>query len=87
MSSIVRAIGPWTLKPTPSALPTRWRLGLSPTTPQVLAGVRIEPPPSPPGAHGTRPAATAAAAPPEEPLGDRSRSQGVRHGASPSGSV
>ena len=42
--------------------------------------MRIEPPPSLPCATGTMPAATAAAAPPEEPPGVRSRSHGLRVG-------
>ena len=57
---------------------TRPRLGLSPTSPQHAAGIRIEPPPSLPCATGSIPAATAAAAPPDEPPGVRSRSQGLR---------
>ena len=57
---------------------TRPRLGLSPTSPQQAAGMRIEPPPSLPWATGTIPAATAAAEPPEEPPGVRVRSQGFR---------
>ena len=43
------------------------RLGLRPNSPQQLAGIRIEPPPSEAWATGTMPAATAAAAPPLEP--------------------
>ena len=43
---------------------SRPRLGLSPTSPQQAAGMRIEPPPSLPWATGTIPAATAAAEPP-----------------------
>jgi hypothetical protein len=42
--------------------------GLNPTSPQTLAGVRIEPAPSLAWAAGRSPAATAAAAPPLEPL-------------------
>ena len=42
--------------------------------------MRIEPPPSLPWATGTMPEATAAAAPPEEPPGVRSRSHGLRVG-------
>ena len=42
------------------------------------AGMRIEPPPSPPLAMGSRPPATAAAEPPEEPPGVRSGSHGLR---------
>ena len=56
------------------------RLGFSPTSPQHAAGMRIEPPPSLPWATGTMPAATAAAAPPDEPPGVRCRSHGLRVG-------
>ena len=42
--------------------------------------MRIEPPPSLPWATGTMPLATAAAEPPEEPPGVRSRSHGLRVG-------
>ncbi len=49
---------------------------LEPTRPQQAAGMRTEPRPSLPCAIGTSPAATAAAAPPDEPPGVRS----VRHG-------
>src|SRR5688500_4996619 len=55
-------------------------VGLSPTTPQRAAGCLIEPPVSEPSAHGARPAATAAAEPPDEPPGTRSGSQGFRVG-------
>ena len=48
--------------------------------------MRIEPPPSLPWASGTRPAATAAAAPPEDPPGVRSRSHGLRTGPKRRGS-
>jgi hypothetical protein len=58
-------------------------VGLSPTTPQSAAGWRIEPPVSVPIAHGARPAATAAADPPEDPPGTRSRSHGFRTGPKP----
>ena len=40
--------------------------------------MRIEPPPSPPVHAGNRPAATAAAEPPEDPPGVRSRFHGLR---------
>ena len=53
-------------------------LGLSPTNPQHDAGMRMLPPPSEALAKGTIPAATAAAAPPLEPPGVRSRSHGLR---------
>ena len=49
--------------------------------------MRIEPPPSLPCASGTMPAATAAAAPPEEPPGVRSVSHGLRVGPKRRGSV
>ena len=90
-SRTVRARGPEAPRPTGSPyvgaaliLP---RLGLSPTRPQQLAGIRIEPPPSDPCATGTSPAATAAPAPPLEPPAIRSRSHGVRDGGATSGSV
>src|SRR2546428_14175892 len=51
-----------------------------PTIPHSAAGWRIEPPVSVPSAHGARPAATAAALPPEEPPGTRSRSHGLSTG-------
>lgn len=61
--------------------------GLSPTRPQQAAGIRSEPPPSPPWATGTPPAATAAADPPEEPPGVRDVSHGFRVGPVRRGSV
>src|ERR1700704_2318512 len=51
--------------------------------PHSAAGWRIEPPVSVPIAHGARPAATAAALPPEEPPGTRLRSQGFSTGPKP----
>src|SRR5438477_7133072 len=51
-----------------------------PTIPHRAAGWRIEPPVSVPRAHSARPAATAAALPPEEPPGTRSRSHGLSTG-------
>ena len=48
--------------------------------PQNAAGWRIEPPVSVPVAAGTRPAATAAAEPPEDPPGTRLGSQGLATG-------
>src|SRR5580700_7629055 len=48
--------------------------------PHSAAGWRIEPPVSVPSAHGARPAATAAALPPEEPPGTRERSHGLSVG-------
>ena len=51
-----------------------------PNRPQTLAGMRIDPAPSLPGAAGASPEATAAAAPPLDPPADRDRSHGVRAG-------
>ena len=65
----------------------RPRVGLRPTRPQHDAGIRIDPPPSEPWATGTSPAATAAAAPPDEPPAIRVRSHGVTAGGATSGSV
>ncbi len=90
-SRTVRAIGPAVERPTGSPYIgpplMRPRVGLRPTSPQQDAGMRIEPPPSDAWAIGTRPDATAAAAPPLEPPAIRSRSQGVRAGGALSGSV
>src|SRR5947207_2774041 len=72
--SLIRAVksGPPGLADT-----VRPRLGLKPNKPQTEAGMRIEPPASLAWASGTMPAATAAAAPPEEPAAERERSQGL----------
>jgi hypothetical protein len=75
------------MSPYTGAELTRPRLGLNPTSPQTLAGMRIEPPPSEPCATGSSPAATAAAAPPDDPPAERSRSYGVRAGGATAGSV
>src|SRR5215472_18832656 len=69
----------------PSGL--RPRVGLRPTSPQHEAGMRIEPPPSLAWAAGTMPAATAAAAPPDEPPEVRDKSHGLRVGPNMAGSV
>ena len=53
-------------------------VGFSPTSPLHEAGPRIEPAPSVPSDSGPSPAATAAAPPPLEPPGVRSRFQGLR---------
>ena len=50
----------------------RPKVDLSPNRPVKPAGMRMEPPPSPPLAMGRRPPATAAADPPEDPPGVRS---------------
>ena len=52
-----------------SSLATRSGVGRRPTTPQQEAGMRIEPPVSPPRAKVHMPAATAAALPPLDPPG------------------
>src|SRR5438045_6197435 len=51
-----------------------------PTTPHSAAGWRMEPPVSDPRARGLKPAATAAALPPDDPPGTRVGSCGVRVG-------
>jgi hypothetical protein len=48
-----------------------------PTSPQNPAGMRIEPPPSPPVATGSSPRATTAADPPDDPPAVRPCSQGL----------
>src|SRR3954469_20102735 len=65
----------------------RPRLGLRPRSPVHAAGMRTGPPPSLPWATETRPAATAAADPPEDPPGVRSRFHGLRVGPVWRGSV
>src|SRR4051812_205550 len=74
---------------SPSAGPNelRPRLGLRPTSPHMLAGMRIDPPPSLACAAGTMPAATAAAEPPLDPPGLCARFHGLRVGPNASGSV
>src|SRR3984957_9334614 len=62
----------------PSGL--RARVGFNPNTPDAEAGMRIEPPPSLACATGTRRAATAAPAPPEEPPEECARFHGFRVG-------
>ena len=82
LSATVRASAPKVAspsQPSPSGCEeTRPRVGFMPTSPQQAAGIRIEPPPSDAPAAGTRPAATAAAEPPDEPPGVRDRSHGLR---------
>ena len=55
-------------------------VGFSPTSPQYAAGMRIDPPVSVAVAIETMPAASAAADPPLEPPGVRSRFHGFRVG-------
>ena len=84
-SSIVRAIGPMTPvsengPPHGGKCPvagTRPGVGLSPQMPLKWAGTRIDPPPSLPTPPAESPAAIAAASPPLDPPGVRSRSQGL----------
>src|SRR5262245_7760445 len=77
------------LQRSPSAGPTELRplVGLSPTSAHMLAGPRIDPPPSLACAAGTMPAATADAAPPLEPPALCPRLQGLRVAPYASGSV
>src|SRR6185436_5198630 len=83
-SSTLRAIGPcWPrLRSIAAAIvcATRPMLGLNPTMPQKLAGLRKLPPISEPCASHAVPVASAAAAPPEEPAAERDVSQGLRVG-------
>ena len=72
------SVRPEMTSPISGPCEVRWRVGLRPTRPLWLAGIRIEPPPSLAWAIGTMPAATAAPEPPLEPPGVRSRSQGLR---------
>ncbi len=53
------------------------KLGLWPYTPQNDDGTRIDPPMSVPISKPVKPMATAAAGPPDEPPGVRSRSHGL----------
>ena len=64
---------------TPARL-TSPNVGMRPTTPQSDAGPRIDPPVSEPSATGTRPAATAAPEPVEEPPVKCARFHGLRAG-------
>jgi hypothetical protein len=73
--------------PSPGPNEFRPRDGLRPTSAQWLAGMRIDPPPSLACATGTRPAATAAAAPPLEPPGLCAGFHGLRVGPNAIGSV
>ena len=80
-SATVRASGPIAINvfhpATDGSCGTSPKVGLNPTTPQNAAGMRIEPPPSPPSATGPANAATCAAAPPDEPPAVRPRSCGL----------
>ena len=92
MSRTVRETASSTVSPvmlSPSIGPSeiRWRVGFRPTSPLMLAGIRIEPPPSLACATGTMPEATAAPEPPLEPPVVRSVFQGLRLAPYASGSV
>ena len=65
----------------------RPEVGFRVATPHSAAGHRRDPVASEPWAKGTIPQATAAAGPPLEPPTDRERSQGLRVGSKPGGSV
>src|SRR5436190_3407006 len=65
----------------------RPREGFRPNRPHRLAGMRIDPPPSVAWAIGSNRAATTAAAPPDEPPGDRSDRHGLMVGPPNAGSV
>src|SRR5213592_4040587 len=69
-------------QPSPRSGPSglRARVGFIPNTPEAEAGMRIEPPPSVACATGRIRAATAAAAPPDEPPDECARFQGLRVG-------
>src|SRR3990172_10728170 len=77
-SATVRVIGPRCVivDQPPGLRGTRPYVAFSPNTPQIDAGMRIEPPPSLPSAMGPNPAATAAAAPPLDPPAMRAGSHG-----------
>src|SRR6476659_2656730 len=76
-------------QPSPRSGPIglRARVGLSPNTPDAEAGMRIEPPPSLACARGRMRAATAAAAPPEDPPEECARLHGFRVGPNRRASV
>src|SRR6478672_12229912 len=69
-------------QPSPRSGPSglRARVGFRPNTPEADAGIRIDPPPSLACATGRMRAATAAAAPPDEPPDECSRFHGLRVG-------
>src|ERR1700746_946669 len=70
--------GPWLTRP---------RVGLSPTSPHSLAGMRRHAPPSLAGETATMRAATAAADPPDDPPVEWPGSHGLRAGGKLIGSV
>src|SRR5688572_30373025 len=80
-------VSPPITSPNSGPAETRPRVGFSPTRPHSLAGIRIDPPPSPAVPIATIPEATAAAVPPLEPPVLRVMSHGLREGPYASGSV
>src|SRR3954471_2511154 len=76
-------------QPSPRSGPhgLRARVGFNPNTPQAEAGIRIEPPPSLACATGRMRAATAAAAPPDEPPDECAKFHGFRVGPNSRDSV
>src|SRR6185437_655151 len=80
-SVTVRAIGPIESMLCDSgkapSMVIRCRLGLKPTSPQIAAGIRVEPPVSLPIEMSHMPSAAATTAPDDEPPGTRLRSAGL----------
>src|SRR5262245_40209582 len=76
-------------RPSPRSGPAglRPREGLRPNSPHFEAGMRMLPPPSVACAMGKYPAATAAAAPPDDPPAECARLHGLRVGPKSCGSV
>src|SRR5688572_17608462 len=75
------------ISPKFGANDTRPRLGFRPNSPQQLAGMRIDPPPSFACATGTMPLATAHAEPPLDPPVERVVSYGFLDGGHAGGSA
>src|SRR5687767_34216 len=80
-------VAPLHSSPSTGPVGVRARVGLRPKRPQHEAGIRIDPPPSPPPASGTIPLATAAPDPPDEPPVVTSRFHGFRQVPNNSDSV
>src|SRR5690625_280197 len=74
-------------RPTPGPTDLRPLVGFKPTRLVKDAGIRIDPPPSLAPATGTIPEATAAAAPPLEPPGEKFLCHGLRVAPCRAGSV
>ena len=67
VSGSISVCGPFGIRP---------KVALRPNNPVKPAGIRMEPPPSPPVHRGSSPPETDAAEPPDDPPGVRSRSYG-----------